>query len=104
MMKEFLAIALLALMSSAAAHAQSGKLTLYTSQPDRIAAETMAAFNRQHPAVTVEIFRSGTTEAMNKLAAEFLAGDPKPAGLFIAACVPLEGRKAQDLRHAYPES
>src|SRR5512135_1776276 len=77
------------------ADAQTGKLTLYTSQPDRIAAETVAAFNKQHPGVTVETFRSGTTEVMNKLAAEFLAGDPKPDVLFIADAVTMEGLKAE---------
>jgi iron(III) transport system substrate-binding protein len=104
MMKKFLAIALLAFVSSAAAHAQSGKLTLYTSQPDRIAAETVAAFNKQHPSVTVETFRSGTTEVMNKLAAEFLAGDPKPDVLFIADAVTMEGLKAEGRLQAYPDA
>src|SRR5215472_19148128 len=96
-------LALIALLC-AAAHAQSGKLTLYTSQPDRIAAETVAAFNKLHPDVTVETFRSGTTEVMNKLAAEFLAGDPKPDVLFIADGVTMESLKADDRLLADPEA
>src|SRR5689334_23300915 len=104
MTRKFLTAALLALVSSAAAHAQSGKLTLYTSQPDRIAAETVATFNKQHPTVTVEAFRSGTTEIMNKLAAEFLAGDPKPDVLFIADAVTMEGLKAEGRLQAYPDA
>jgi len=99
-----LAVALACALLSAAAHAQSGKLTLYTSQPDRIAAETVAAFNRQHPGITVKTFRSGTTEVMNKLAAEFLAGDPKPDVLFIADAVTMEGLKAEGRLQAYPEA
>ena len=97
-------IATLLAFLSAAAQAQSGKLTLYTSQPDRIAAETVAAFNRQHPGITVETFRSGTTEVMNKLAAEFLAGDPKPDVLFIADAVTMEGLKADGRLLPYPEA
>jgi iron(III) transport system substrate-binding protein len=89
---------------SGAAHAQSGKLMLYTSQPDRIAAETVATFNKQHPTVTVETFRSGTTEVMNKLTAEFLAGDPKPDVLFIADAVTMEGLKAEGRLLAYPQA
>ncbi|HKF73144.1 MAG TPA: ABC transporter substrate-binding protein [Stellaceae bacterium] len=99
-----LAIAAVLALLSAAAQAQSGKLTLYTSQPDRIAAETVAAFNKQHPGVTVETFRSGTTEVMNKLAAEFLAGDPKPDVLFIADAVTMESLKADDRLLADPEA
>ncbi len=91
-------------LAGMAAHAQSGKLTLYTSQPDRIASETVAAFNKQQPSIAVEVFRSGTTEVMNKLAAEFLAGDPKPDVLFIADAVTMEGLKAEDRLLPYPEA
>jgi iron(III) transport system substrate-binding protein len=97
------ALTLLALLGTAA-HAQSGKLTLYTSQPDRIAAETVAAFNKRYPTVTVETFRSGTTEVMNKLGAEFLAGDPRPDVIFIADAVTMEGLKAEGRLQAYPEA
>jgi iron(III) transport system substrate-binding protein len=97
-------IALALALLSAAAHAQSGKLTLYTSQPDRIAAETVSAFNKQYPGVTVETFRSGTTEVMNKLAAELLAGDPRPDVLFIADAVTMEGLKADGRLLPYPEA
>ena len=105
MIRDWFAASLtLALVATASAHAQSGKLTLYTSQPDRIAAETVAAFNKQHPGVAVETFRSGTTEVMNKLAAEFLAGDPKPDVLFIADAVTMEGLKAEGRLLPYPEA
>ena len=88
----------------AAAHAQSGTLTLYTSQPDRIATETVAAFRERYPAIRVDVFRSGTTEVMNKLAAEFLAGDPKPDVLFIADAVTMEGLKAEGRLLPFPEA
>ena len=62
-----------------------GKLVLYTSQPERDATQTTTAFKQAYPGVEVEVFRSGTTEVMGKLAAEFSAG---------AA----EGRRAADRR------
>jgi iron(III) transport system substrate-binding protein len=104
MRRTSIAFALLLGLLPAAAHAQSGKLTLYTSQPDRIAAETVAAFNKRHPEIAVETFRSGTTEVMNKLAAEVLAGDPKPDVLFIADAVTMEGLKAEGRLLPYPEA
>jgi iron(III) transport system substrate-binding protein len=104
MIRESLAALLALALVIASAHAQSGKLTLYTSQPDRISSETVAAFNKRHPDIAVETFRSGTTEVMNKLAAEFLAGDPKPDVLFIADAVTMEGLKAEDRLLAYPEA
>ena len=64
--------------------APGGKLVLYTSQPERDAAQTVAAFKKAYPGVEVEVFRSGTTEVMGKLAAEFAAGQPKADVLLIA--------------------
>jgi iron(III) transport system substrate-binding protein len=89
---------------SGGAMAQSGKITLYTSQPDKIAAETVAAFRAKHGGVEVDIFRSGTTEVMNKLQAEFAAGDPRPDLLFIADAVSMEALKAQGRLLAFPEA
>jgi iron(III) transport system substrate-binding protein len=97
-----LAAALLAL--SPAAQAASGKLVLYTSQPDKIAAQTVAAFNKKEPNVTVQIFRSGTTEVMNRLQAEFLAGDPRPDVLFIADALSTEQLKAGNRLLPYPKA
>ncbi|MGH7108138.1 MAG: extracellular solute-binding protein [Acetobacteraceae bacterium] len=72
------------------ANAPSGPLVLYTSQPDQIAAETKAAFEARYPAVRIRIFRSGTTQVMNKLAAEFLAGRPQPDVLLIADAMSMQ--------------
>ena len=72
--------------SPIAAQDIKGKLVLYTSQPERDATQTVAGFRRVHPGVEVEVFRSGTTEVMGKLAAEFAAGQPKP----IVPAPPLE--------------
>jgi len=93
---------LLAVAAPFAAEAASGKLTLYTSQPDKIAAETVATFNKKEPGVQVEIFRSGTTEVMNKLQAELVAGDPRADVLFIADAMTMEQLKADDRLLAFP--
>lgn len=93
---------LLVLACPSAGSAASGKLTLYTSQPDKIAAQTVAAFNKKEPAVEVEIFRSGTTEVMNKLQAELVAGDPRADVLFIADAVTMEQLKADNRLLAFP--
>ena len=72
----FIALTVLATaMTSLSAIAQTpkGKLVLYTSQPERDASQTTAAFKQAYPGVEVEVFRSGTTELMGKLAAEFAA-------------------------------
>jgi iron(III) transport system substrate-binding protein len=87
---------------AAAQSASSGRLVLYTSQPDRDASQTVEAFRKRHPGVTVEVFRSGTTEVMNKLQAEFAAGDPRPDVLLIADAVTMEQLKAQDRLVAHP--
>ena len=99
-----------ALLSAAAAllagwtAASAQTLVLYTSQPDKDAAETSAAFSRRNPGVKVEIFRSGTTEIMNKLMAEIAAGDPKPDVLLVADSISLELLKKENRLLAHPEA
>ena len=86
-----------------AASPVSGDLVLYTSQPERDANATIAAFNQVHPGVRVEVFRSGTTEVMNRLRTEFAAGAPRADVLLIADAVSMEALKAegrlQAMRH-----
>jgi iron(III) transport system substrate-binding protein len=86
----------------AAAQDVKGKLVLYTSQPERDASQTVAAFKRVQPGVDVEVFRSGTTEVMGKLAAEFSAGQPKPDVLLIADAAAMESLKKDGRLLAYP--
>lgn len=87
-----------------AAFAQSGKLTLYTSQPDKDAQATVNGFKKAYPGVDVEIFRSGTTEVLAKLAAEFSAGAPKADVLLIADAVSMEALKLQNRLMQYSEA
>jgi len=77
----------------ASAQAPAGKLTLYTSQPERDAAQTVAAFKKAYANVDVDVFRSGTTEVMGKLAAEFSAGAPKADVLLLADAASMEALK-----------
>ncbi len=98
------ALALVVTLWSGAALAQSGEVVLYTSQPDRIADETVAGFHKLYPKVDVQVFRSGTTEVVNKLMAEFMAGDPKADVVFIADAVSMEALKAQGRLIAYPDA
>jgi iron(III) transport system substrate-binding protein len=81
-----------------------GKLTLYTSQPERDASRTVAAFKQAYPGVEVEVFRSGTTEVMGKLAAEFAAGAPKADVLLIADAASMESLKRDGHLMPYPQA
>lgn len=86
-------LAVAATLFATSAFAASGKLVLYTSQPDALIAQTVEAFNKAQPDVEVEIFRSGTTEVMSKLLAELSAGAPKPDVLLVADVVNMERLK-----------
>ena len=99
-----LALAAMAAAGPAPAQDVKGKLVLYTSQPERDAAQTVAAFRKAHPGVDVEVFRSGTTEVMGKLAAEFAGGQPKPDVLLIADAASMEALKNDGRLQPYPEA
>ena len=70
------ASAALTVTLSTAALAAPGSLMIYTSTPNEAMTALVAEFNKAHPEVKVEFFRSGTTEVLNKLQAEFAAGTP----------------------------
>ncbi len=88
-------------LSAGSAAAQSGTLTLYTSQPNEDASETVEAFNEQYPDIEVEIFRSGTTKVMGKLMSEISGGNPQPDVLLIADVVNMERLKSGGHLMAY---
>lgn len=98
----FAAVALAA--AATAAQAASGKLVLYTSQPNADAQGTVDAFTAMHPDVEVEWVRDGTTKIMAKLRAEFEAGAPQPDVLLIADMVTMEGLESEGRLLAYPEA
>ncbi len=94
---------LLLLLAVPLVSARAGELTLYTSQPNRIAAETVAAFEKADPGVHVSVFRSGTTQVMNKLNAEFMAGAPRADVLLIADAMSMQALKQQGRLLADPQ-
>jgi iron(III) transport system substrate-binding protein len=91
-------------LSTGAAQAASGTLTVYTSTPDQAMNDLIAAFNKVEPGVKVDFFRSGTTEVVNKLQAEFTAGAPQPDVLFIADATVMEQMKADGRLMSYADA
>ena len=100
----FAIVAMLAAPVPALAQTPKGKIVLYTSQPERDASQTVAAFRQVYPDVEVEVFRSGTTEIMGKLAAELSAGQPKADVLLIADAASMEALKKEGQLLAYPQA
>ena len=98
------ALAALTAAAPAAAQAPAGRLVLYTSQPERDAAQTVNAFKKVNPGVEVEVFRSGTTEVMGKLAAEFAGGASKADVLLLADAATMESLKKSGRLLAYPQA
>ncbi len=98
-----LAATLLAVPAFASA-ASAEDLVLYTSQPDADAAKTVAAFNAVNPDINVQVFRSGTSDLLTKMAAEFSAGSPQADVLLIADAVSMETLKKDGHLMAYPEA
>ncbi|KIX18038.1 ABC transporter substrate-binding protein [Paracoccus sp. 228] len=91
-------------LSATAFAAQAQTLTIYTSQPQEQMTEVIAAFNKDHSDISVDIFRSGTTEVMAKLQAEFAAGQSPADVLLIADAVAMTQLKQDDRLMAYPEA
>ncbi|GJL90176.1 MAG: ABC transporter substrate-binding protein [Minwuia thermotolerans] len=95
-MRRFVLATMLAVgLGAGVAEAASGKLVVYTSQPNKDAQQTMDAFMAANPGVEVEWVRDGTTKMMAKLRAEFAAGAPQPDILLIADMVTMEGLKQE---------
>jgi iron(III) transport system substrate-binding protein len=105
-MRSFIATLAVALSFGTASLADdiSGKLVVYTSQPNQDAQATVDAFTAMHPGVEVEWIRDGTTKVMAKLRAEFEAGAPQADVLLIADMVTMEGLKAEGRLMAYPQA
>ncbi len=76
-------------------------LTIYTSQPNEDAQQTVAAFEKANPDIKVSWIRDGTTKLMARLQAEMAAGAAMPDVLLIADSVTMEALKEQNLLEAY---
>lgn len=89
---------------SQAAFAASGTITVYTSQPNDQMAAVVAAFNKDHPEIKVDVFRTGTTELMTKLEAEFTAGSTPADVMLIADAVAMTKLKNEGRLYAYADA
>jgi iron(III) transport system substrate-binding protein len=76
-----------AVVGTGASAQPSGRLMVYTSQPSGQMAKVVEAFNKAHPKVQISLYRSGTTEVMNRLQAEFAAGRPQADVVLVADAV-----------------
>lgn len=86
------------------AYAVEGTLTLYTSQPNNDAQQTIDAFMEMHPDVQVTFVRDGTTMIMARLQAELEAGSSPADLLLIADSVTMEDLARDGRLMAYPEA
>lgn len=87
------AVALSALTLSATSAAET--LTLYTSQPNSDAQQTVDAFQAAYPDIEVEWVRDGTTRLMTRLRSELAAGVSNPDVLLIADSMTMESLKQE---------
>ncbi len=92
------------ILAASLGFAQADTLTLYTSQPEADAAKTVEAFRKANPGTEVQIYRSGTSDILSKLAAEFAAGAPQPDVLLIADAVSMEALKKDKRLRAYEKA
>lgn len=91
-------------LAALAVSAKAETLMVYTSQPVEQMTSVIELFNKTTPDVKVELFRSGTTEIMNKLQAELAGGDPKADVLLIADSIAMTAVKNEGLLMAYKEA
>lgn len=99
-----LSLATVLFTSANAAETASGKLVIYTSQAPEIAQQTVDAFKAAYPDVQVEWTRNGTTQLMNVLQTEMMAGDVKADVLLVADSINLGALKKDDKLMAYPDA
>jgi iron(III) transport system substrate-binding protein len=97
-------LALIALLAAAPAAAQETTLTLYTSQPNEDAQQTVDAFMKANPDIAVEFVRDGTTRIMARLLSEIEAGQAQPDLLLIADAVTMESMERDGHLLPYPEA
>ena len=79
----------------------ASKITLYTSEPQEKIDTIVAAFTKQHPEVSVDVFRAGTGDLTARIAAEEKAGDIGADLLLAADAGTFEDYAERDLLLAY---
>ena len=81
---------LITLLFLLACEKHSETLVLYTSQPGKEIAELLEAFQKKYPNIKIEVFRSGTTEVLNKVFSEAQKGEVHPDLIMISDIVAME--------------
>ena len=76
-------------------------ITLYTSEPQEKIDAVVAAFNVDHPEITVEVFRAGTGDLTARIESERVSGDVQADVLLAADAGTFERYKTDDLLLAY---
>jgi len=92
------------LAGSALSAGAAETITVYTSQPQDQMNAVIAAFNAEHPDIKVELFRSGTTEVMAKLQAEYAAGKSPADVMLIADTVAMTQLKNDGRLYAFTDA
>ncbi|WP_269087503.1 extracellular solute-binding protein [Rathayibacter sp. VKM Ac-2630] len=81
--------------------ARPATITLYTSEPQEKADALVAAFNEEHPEITVEVFRAGTGDLTARIESERTAGAVQADVLLAADAGTFEDYAAEDLLLQY---
>lgn len=99
-----LALSLAVGTNGAAAHDSAQPLTLYTSMPKAKAEQLTAAFEAEHPAIDVHIYRAGTSRIVEKIHLDRLEGEPGADVILIADEINMEQLKAKGVLRPYPDA
>lgn len=91
------ALALLAGVGNPACAAPSGKITLYTSVTQNIVDRLQTDIKKRFPAVTLDVYRAGSSEVEAKLAAEKRGGNIVADLVWVAEPSTYEDFKAQGI-------
>jgi len=83
------------------ATADDATITLYTSEPQEKIDAVVAAFNEEHPEITVEVFRAGTGDLTARIESERTNGAVQADVLLAADAATFEGYKGEDLLAPY---
>jgi len=86
---------------AAAGTTDPATITLYTSEPQEKIDAVVAAFNEEHPEITVEVFRAGTGDLTARIESERTSGEVQADVLLAADAATFEGYKDADLLAPY---
>lgn len=97
LIKKLFVLCCLCLSFLAACEKKKENIILYTSQHNKDIAVVIDAFQKQHPDIHVEVFRSGTTEVINKLLLEVAKDQFQADVIMISDAIAMENLKRKGL-------